>query len=107
LICHLCRRAARGFAFAPPKDKQRRRWHFCSMQHLDFAYHHFRSTGQMIDPSPDERKAALAGGANAGEYLDSIGKSDLAALTAEEWEQFLLCVVGGYLESLATEDIPF
>lgn len=32
----------------------------------------------------------------AGEYLDSLGKSDLATLTREEWLELLHVVVKGY-----------
>lgn len=40
-------------------------------------------------PQPHNEKVALeAGGAAAGAWLDRIGKTDLAALTPEEWAQF-------------------
>lgn len=39
-----------------------------------------------------EIEAALMGGKMGGEYLESIGKTDLAALSAEEWRIFLECV---------------
>lgn len=38
-------------------------------------------------------KAIAAGGAKAGEYLERIGKTDLAKLTAEEWAQFCKTLV--------------
>lgn len=31
-----------------------------------------------------------------GEYLESIGKTDLTTLTSEEWEEFLFCVCLNY-----------
>jgi len=67
----------------------------------------------MIDPTKNEIEAALHGGTRGGEYLDWLGKTNLAALSKEEWQQFLLCVVGGYSEKIFTEielsedDIPF
>ena len=36
----------------------------------------------MIDPTPNERAAIAQGGAMAGEYLDSLGKTDLAQLSS-------------------------
>lgn len=36
----------------------------------------------------NEKAALIAGGEAAGAYLDSIGKSDLAALTPSEWSAF-------------------
>ena len=41
----------------------------------------------MIDPTPNEHAAMAAGGDAAGAYLESLGKSDLAALTTPEWRQ--------------------
>jgi hypothetical protein len=38
----------------------------------------------MIDPTPNERAAIAHGGAMAGEYLDSLGKTDLAQLSVED-----------------------
>ncbi|HTD74538.1 MAG TPA: DUF6511 domain-containing protein [Steroidobacteraceae bacterium] len=43
-----------------------------------------------------EHKAALAAGDDAGAWLDGIGKSDLAALSKEEWEEFLGLIVIGF-----------
>jgi hypothetical protein len=46
----------------------------------------------------------------AGEYLDSINKSDLAELTPEEWDTLLEVIVGAYtaaeLQS-AGDEVPF
>lgn len=45
---------------------------------------------------PWELEAVEHGGTAGGEYLDSIGKSDLAKLTKEEWIMFLECVCKEY-----------
>jgi hypothetical protein len=37
----------------------------------------------MIDPTPNERNAMANGGVMAGEYLDSLSKTDLAQLSVE------------------------
>ncbi len=61
----------------------------------------------MIDPTPNEKAAMDAGGAAAGEYLESIGKSDLATLTVAEWQALIEAVVTGYcdtLRALAADD---
>ena len=61
----------------------------------------------MIDPTPNERAAILYGGDMAGEYLDSLGKSDLALFSSEEWQILLEVIVTGYcdhLRSLAGQD---
>lgn len=51
----------------------------------------------MTSPSPTifslDLNAVAAGGAKAGEYLDSIGKTDLAALNAAQWDRFCQTLV--------------
>jgi hypothetical protein len=61
----------------------------------------------MIDPTPNEAEAMTVGGQQGGEYLESIGKSDLATLTGTEWDRFIDAVVTGYcdhLRELAAKD---
>ncbi|MCL7466075.1 DUF6511 domain-containing protein [Phaeovulum sp. NW3] len=61
----------------------------------------------MIDPTPNEAVAMTVGGQMGGEYLESIGKSDLATLTETEWDRFIDAVVTGYcdhLRELAAKD---
>ena len=61
----------------------------------------------MIDPTPNEKAAMDNGGRMGGEYLESIGKTDLAALTLPEWDCFVEAVVTGYcdhLRALAAHD---
>lgn len=55
---------------------------------------------EMIDPTRHEIAAALHGGKFGGEYLESIGQTDLVKLSVEQWQQFLLCIIGGYHEKL-------
>ena len=54
----------------------------------------------MIDPTPNEQAAIEHGGRMGGEYLDSLGKTDLATFTVEEWATFIDCVVTGYCDRL-------
>lgn len=61
----------------------------------------------MIDPTPNEMQAMTVGGQHGGEYLEGIGKSDLATLTETEWDRFLDAVITGYcdqLRALASQD---
>lgn len=43
-----------------------------------------------------EHQAALAAGDDAGAWLDGLGKTDLGALSKEEWEEFLGLIVIGF-----------
>ena len=54
----------------------------------------------MIDPTPNERAAMEHGGAMAGEYLDSLGKSDLAQFSLGEWQTLIEVIVTGYCDHL-------
>ena len=54
----------------------------------------------MIDPTPNETAAMIAGGKAGGEYLESIGKTDLVALTQAEWDTFVEAIVTGYCDRL-------
>ena len=55
----------------------------------------------MIDKTPEETRAIREGAShNAGEYLESIGKTDLATLTQEEWFTMLEVAVTGYQDCL-------
>lgn len=56
--------------------------------------------GLMIDPSPREIEALEAASPVAGEYLDSLGKTDLADLSRDEWMTFIEVIVTAYQDSL-------
>jgi hypothetical protein len=61
----------------------------------------------MIDPTPNEIAAMEHGGSMGGEYLDSIGKTDLASLGHDEWKTFVEAIITGYcdyLRELAARD---
>ena len=54
----------------------------------------------MIDATPNERAAMEHGGAMAGEYLDSLGKSDLAQFSLGEWQTLIEVIITGYCDHL-------
>lgn len=61
----------------------------------------------MIDPTPNEIVSMEHGGHMGGEFLESIGKTDLAVLTQEQWQTFVEAVITGYcdhLRGLASHD---
>ena len=55
----------------------------------------------MIDPDEHEIAAIQAASPMAGEYLESIGKTDLAVLTDTEWLTLLEVIVTAYQDALA------
>ena len=99
MSCAVCGRATIGLAYQKPshdrfnKPPKRRA---CSMRCLDilfvkggdvFQLHHFEN--QAIDAASDA----------AGEYLEKIGRSDLAQLSQEEWRALLQII---FVRSTAT-----
>lgn len=57
-----------------------------------------------------EEQALEAGGNAGGEYLDELGKTDLAALEDYEWREFLRRVFVGYadgMRKLAAGEVPY
>lgn len=61
------------------------------------------------DLRQNELDAALYGGQMAGEYLDEIGKTDLAKLTVKEWQRFcVLLAQNAYMKRLDLDtEVPF
>jgi hypothetical protein len=46
----------------------------------------------MVDPTELEIERMEAAADKGGEYLDSLGKTDLATLSRDEWMTFIECV---------------
>lgn len=103
--CAVCPREARGFGYNPKlAGVNGKAGRTCSMKCL----HIMKEKKGMIDATPNETEAVMYGGQMGGEYLDELGKTNLAALSADEWKQFLFCIIGGYCEKIASyNDIPF
>lgn len=62
-----------------------------------------------MDLNIDEKRAANAASAAVGEYLEAIGKTDLAAMTEAEWVGFIshaYAIVAGEVRKLWQEE-PF
>lgn len=54
----------------------------------------------MIDPDEDEQGALEFASQMAGEFVESLGKTDLATFTADEWATLVECAVTGYQDKL-------
>jgi hypothetical protein len=54
-----------------------------------------------IDPDEHEKASIKAASPIAGEYLDSIGKTDLATLSRDEWLTLLEVIITAYQDELA------
>jgi DNA polymerase III epsilon subunit-like protein len=90
-------RTARGFGWFDPRDLASRQHPACSMRCMDALC---RRWG-VVDPDEHETAAIEAASPLAGEYLESIGKTDLASLTEAEWLTLLMVVVIAFQNELA------
>jgi hypothetical protein len=107
MMCAICRRDARGFLFAPhsigiaaPAVR------LCSRRCQDITA---RLKG-MINPNIHEKNALAEAGAQGGEFVESLGRTDLATWNPEEWATFIEVIVIRFQDSLRTayaDDPPF
>lgn len=109
MIC-LCGRQPMGFAWhdfsQSPFDRQPP-VHCCSTQCLDIAH---ALGGDMKKISVDESRAIHAASEAIGQYLEKIGKSDLATMTEAEWIGFLGHAYGSICEEVRaiwSREVPF
>ena len=66
------------------------------------------ATVQMVDDlSKAEIAAIVATGPKAGDYLDRLGKTDLATMDEAEWLGFIEAVVTSYRDEMAVTHAPF
>lgn len=99
-VCH-CGRETKGFYYQKPlagkRDVTERpiTW-CCSMECLDAAY----GNTAMIDPTEHEIAAIEACSEPAGQYIESLGRTDMASWSRDEWLSFLECVITGYIDEL-------
>lgn len=107
MICAICRREALGLGFlphlvgvdAPPLA-------LCSRRCQNITA---RLRG-MINPNQHETEALAAAGRTGGEYVESIGKTDLCTWSEQEWATLIDLVVTAFQDSLRTayaDDPPF
>lgn len=64
----------------------------------------------MIDPNPHELNALAAASAEGGAYVESLGKTDLARFTAQEWDTLVEVIVTAFQDHLReayADDPPF
>lgn len=95
--CWVCRRMSDGLGLGPPdhdKWNKNPRWVCADCVAIG------KELRMVRNLNPYEMTARRDAGDKAGEYLDGIGKTDLADMTEEEWLTFLKTVIGEFGESL-------
>lgn len=105
--CAICRRRSYGLGYAPRRTPMiwACRDPLCASL--------LNKVSEMPQAQFDEIEIAAmrAAGNVAGEFLDRLGKTDLASLSRDEWEEFLGLVIIGFGEDikrqLGSDEAPF
>jgi hypothetical protein len=108
MSCAVCGRAQRGFGWTNRARNNPIELGACSMRCLDIIA---TRGGKMYKLNHFESKALDAASDKAGAFLEGVGKSDLATMTAEEWRELLATVfvaATAEIQRLTDEDaVPF
>ncbi|MBY0329516.1 MAG: hypothetical protein K2X49_02445 [Acetobacteraceae bacterium] len=59
----------------------------------------------MVDANEQEVAAMRAAGDIAGQYIEAVGRSDMATWSAEDWRGFIEAICGAYVDSLVEQQI--
>ena len=104
MLCDICRREYRGFGYSPRLTRQSGPdlW-ACSMRCLDIIG---RLKG-MIDPNEHEVAALRQASAVGGEYIESLGRTDLAQWSEQEWTTLIDVVVTAFQDDLREAYIQY
>lgn len=57
----------------------------------------------MTDPNAVELAAMAHASDKAGEYIEALGKTDMALWSQQEWASFIEAVCGGYVDALVAK----
>jgi Family of unknown function (DUF6511) len=108
VCCGVCMRQATGIGYAPKQGKPVL-WLCQNTECISLGQTVFHMKPSTL--SAYELFSIDDAGAAAGAYLESIGKFNLAELTAEEWTTFLKTFLTSYgdkmRERIATHSAPF
>jgi hypothetical protein len=56
--------------------------------------------GKMIDANEHELAAMLNASDQAGEFIETVGGTDMAEWSREQWNQFIEVICTGYVDKL-------
>lgn len=60
----------------------------------------------MVDPTEQEIQAIMLASRPAGEFIESIGQTDMAKWSEEQWYSFLEVVVTGFQDGMISNENP-
>jgi hypothetical protein len=59
----------------------------------------------MVDPNDQEVAAMRAAGDIAGQYIDAVGRTDMASWSEPDWRSFIEAICGAYVDALIEQQI--
>lgn len=59
----------------------------------------------MVDPNEPELAAIRAAGDIAGQYIEAVGRTDMAIWSEADWRGFIEAICGAYVDSLVEQQI--
>ncbi len=59
----------------------------------------------MVDPNDQEMAAMRQAGDVAGQYIEAVGRSDMATWSEDDWRGFIEAVCGAYVDALVEQQI--
>lgn len=59
----------------------------------------------MVDPNDQEMAAMRRAGQIAGEYIEAVGRSDMATWSPEDWRGFIEAICGAYVDCLVEQQL--
>ena len=96
--CLVCNRAAWFWGFH--HRERTTRAHMVAPTCSRTCLHIWGNIRAMTDPNAFELAAMATASDRAGEYIESLGKTDMARWSAAEWASFIEAICGGYVDSL-------
>jgi len=60
---------------------------------------------RMVDPNEFELAAMRRAGEAAGEFIDALGRTDMAQWAPAEWSSFVETICGAYVDALIDQQI--
>jgi hypothetical protein len=59
----------------------------------------------MVDPNEQEAAAMRAAGDIAGQFIDAVGRTDMATWSEQDWQGFIEAICGAYVDALIEQQI--
>ena len=59
----------------------------------------------MIDPNEQEIAAMRAASDIAGQFIEAVGRTDMATWSAADWHGFVEAICGAYVDALVEQQI--